>query len=123
MLRLKKIHHDKRGEIFLLTGGLRGRREITVFITKKGFARGGCIHKASDEFCVVLKGGIKYFIGNKIKIIRGGQSVKVPRNTPHYFVSLDNSLVAEWGATIREKKEKHRSFRKKVDDINRKKAK
>ena len=123
MIELIKIHDDARGEIYLLQGDFVEHEEITVFITRETFARGGCIHKINDEFCVVLEGKIKYFIGdNEPKIFQKGQSVTIPSNTPHYFLSLTDSLVLEWGATPQEKKEKHELFRKKVEEINKKRV-
>ena len=119
MLNLSKLYEDKRGEIFLLKGDLKDHEEITLFTTKKTFARGGCIHEFNDESCVVLEGAIKYYIGNnEPKILHKGQSIIIPHNTPHYFQSITDSLVVEWGATPKEKKHKHESLRKIVDDIN-----
>ena len=121
MLKLEKIHKDGRGEIYLIKGDLKEHEEITLFITKKGFARGGCIHKKNNEFCVVLEGTIKHVIKDNVKILQKGESIKVPRNTPHYFVGAIDSIVLEWGATPEEKKEKHKEFRKIVDEINKRK--
>jgi hypothetical protein len=45
-------------------------------------------------------------------------SIKIPKGTPHYFISWGYSLVLEWGATIEEKGEKHLEFRQIVDRIN-----
>ena len=42
----------------------------------------------------------------------------IPRNTPHYFIALEDSIILEWGATPEEKINKHKEFRKMVDDIN-----
>lgn len=120
MLKLKKIHKDSRGEIYLLKGDLKEHKEITIFYTKKGFARGGCIHKINDEFNTVLEGEIHYFTGNNESIMIKGKSIKIPRNVPHYFISLTDSLVIEWGCTLEEKIEKYKPFRNIVDDINKK---
>ena len=121
MLKIKRVHKDNRGEIYLLSGDLKEHQEITLLATKQSFARGGCIHRINDEFCVVLEGTIKYFIGkNQPKIFQKGQAVKVPHNTPHYLISLTDSLIMEWGATSEEKKEKDKSFREIVGKINEK---
>lgn len=118
MLRLEKIHEDNRGEIYLLKGDLKQHEEITIFFTKKDFARGGCIHKFNDEFCVILEGIVKYFVGDEPKIFQKGQTIMIPKNTPHYYTSVTDSLVVEWGASPEEKEEKYESFRKIVDEIN-----
>ena len=53
MLKLSKLHEDKRGEIYLITGDLKEHEEITLFTTRKGYARGGCIHNINDEYCTI----------------------------------------------------------------------
>jgi len=124
-LQLHKIHEDDRGAIFLIKGDLKEHEEITLFTTKKGLARGGCIHKKNDEHCVVLEGKIIYYIGEAIKSNAGllcdkGDSVLIPKNTPHYFIAFEDSLVMEWGATPEEKLEKHKETREIVEEINEK---
>lgn len=119
-LQLHEIHKDERGAIYLLKGNvLIDYDEITIFVTNKGYARGGCIHNINDEYCVVLEGTIKYWIGNGLpEIYRNGMAAFIPSGTPHYFVAQTDCLVMEFGATAAEKKEKHLGFRKKVDEIN-----
>lgn len=120
ILKFEKIHEDKRGEIYLITGAFPEGREITLFITHKGFARGGCIHKDSDEWCCVLEGKIKYFIEKrKTKIFSKGEGTHIPKNTQHYFIALSDSIVIEWGPTPEEKKQKGK-WRVHVDEINKK---
>lgn len=120
MLKLKEIHKDDRGEIYIMIGDLKDHKEITFFTTKKGFARGGCIHKINDEFSTVLEGRIQYSVGDNKILAKKGESIKIPRNTPHYFISLTDSLVTEWGCLPEEKIEKHKAFREVVDGINKK---
>lgn len=120
MLKLNQIHKDKRGKIYLLKGDLKEHREITVFSTKKGFARGGCIHEFNGEINTVLEGKIRYTIGTKKVLLKKGQSIKIPKKTPHYFIALADSLVVEWGANPEEKIKKYKPFREIVDKINKK---
>ena len=117
-MKLSTIHEDNRGSINLLLDDLRCYDEVTVFKTNRGYARGGCIHKLNDEFCVVIEGMILYQIGIKEELLYPGDSIVIPKKTPHYFESLTDSVVLEWGATPAEKKEKHTAFRRKVDKIN-----
>ena len=120
MLKLELLHKDDRGEIYLLKGdSLKEHEEITLFVTKKGYARGGCVHRHHDEFCVVLEGSIKYFIGEEYpEALAKGMSTLIPQAQPHYFVSNTDSIVAEWGATPEEKKEKDPVFRKYMEEHN-----
>lgn len=123
MLKLKKIYKDDRGKIYQILGGLKEHREIVLFWTDKGSARGGCIHKLNDEFNIVLEGKIRYFVGDNEFILSKGESMKIPRNSPHYFISLTDSLVIEWGCTPEEKIEKYKPFREIVENINKKQKK
>ena len=116
-MKFKQLHVDNRGKIFLLKGDL-GHPEFTIFVTRKGLARGGCIHKKSDEYTCIISGVVVYTVGMKVKRMTTGDSMIIPRRTPHYFVSITDSVVAEWGATPKEKKEKYAQFRKIVEGIN-----
>ena len=60
-MKFEKIHEDMRGEIAVVLDLLPDGRELTLFTTRKGYARGGCIHRKSGESCVVIKGEIKYW--------------------------------------------------------------
>ena len=117
-MKLDTIHKDRRGSISLMTEDLKQFQEVTVFNTKGGFARGGCIHKKSEEFTIVIEGAVRYVMGGKGLILVCGQSTTIPKNTPHYFISLVDSVVIEWGALPEEKAEKHLATRKIVDAIN-----
>ena len=120
MLKMKRIHKDKRGEIYLITGDLKEHKELTVFTCKKSFARGGCIHKKHDEYCVVFEGEIDYYIGSCKRPVNAkkGEVIKIHKNTEHYFVAKTDCIVSEWGALPSEKKVKHAKTRKIVDEIN-----
>lgn len=119
-MKLEKIHKDNRGEIYLLKEDLKEHKEITLLITKKGFARGGCIHRLNNEFNTVLEGQIRYFNGEDEFMLKKGDTVKTPSNIPHYFISLTDSLVIEWGCDPKEKSEKYKPFRDIVNKINEK---
>ncbi len=115
-----RIHKDKRGEIncFYNKG-----TEYTILTTKKGFARGGCIHKLNNEYFTILKGSVEYHIINPmgrqfISILCQGTAGVVPRNYPHYLIALEDAITLEWGALPKEKKEKHKPTRRIVDKIN-----
>ena len=116
-MTFSKIHEDERGEIYILEG-LSSYPEATIFFTKAGYARGGCIHRKSVEFNVVIEGKIRYNVNGIMHRYSDGQTILIPPSSPHYFISETDSIVLEWGATIEEKKEKHEEFRGEVDSIN-----
>jgi len=123
-MEFTKIHSDERGDIYSLTG-LNQYAEVVLFKTKAGFARGGCIHNRSSEHICILEGEIDYAFGNdsadaeihKVRL-NVGENFVIAKNTPHYFYSLTDSIVLEWGATLEEKKEKYMRYRIIVDKIN-----
>lgn len=126
---MKKIHEDQRGEIYIITGDIQ-HEEITLFVTNKGFARGGCIHRINDEFCVVLEGEIRYHrfgmniagidVGEYVVTLNEGDKIMVTHGIPHHFISMTKSVVMEWGPSGEEKKERDSETRKIVDEINQK---
>jgi len=119
----EKIHSDIRGEIYIFKESIQ-YPEITLLKTIKGFARGGCIHNINCEYFCVLEGKVKYVYENKNKIIKKymkvGEVLVIPKSTPHYFISITDSLVIEWGVTEEERKVKHPKFREIVENINNK---
>ena len=116
-LSMKKIHEDKRGYIFLVKNLLENNKEFTFLETKKGFARGGCLHP-KDEYVVVLKGKIKLILGNEEIELNTGESIKIPANKTHAWVALRRLHPSEWGVTEEEKKERDLELRKIIDKIN-----
>lgn len=103
----KKIYEDKRGEIYVVTGLFMEEKELALFTTRKGYSRGGCIHKNNGEWCCVLKGEICYCIeGQRLTCMKRGDTVFIPKNTQHYFIAQTDCVVIEWGATPAEKKQK-----------------
>jgi mannose-6-phosphate isomerase-like protein (cupin superfamily) len=99
-------------------GSLLAYPEVTIFHTKAGMARGGCVHNLSDEYTCVINGIVEYRVGESTFLLQDGDSMVIPRGMPHYLFSISDSVVLEWGATEEEKKEKHPEFRAMVDEIN-----
>ena len=116
-MKHEKIHEDKRGVISLLTG-LQVFPEVTIFETKKGCARGGCIHEINDEFCCVIEGKVLYYVNDIEHALSPGDCIVVPKSTPHYFIAVEDSVVMEWGPTPEEKRLKYKLFRDIVEKIN-----
>lgn len=129
------IHQDNRGFIGALTEDLTTYPECAILKTVSGVMRGGCIHRINTEHLCVIEGEIMYVyggdinnsnaaevnvdeVGNFVVAMRVGDSISILPNTPHYFYSVTDSLVAEWGCQIKEKKEKHEAFRKIVMEFN-----
>jgi len=122
----KHIHEDNRGGIKALVGAeLLPAEEVTFFTTNAGFARGGCVHRDSSEHICVLKGHIHFVIKGTEETagipLRIGESYTIPPNTPHYFYSVTDSVVIEWGPKISEKGERDEEFRSIVDAMNKRK--
>jgi len=119
VVELVPIHKDERGEILAVKGLLEDNREFTFLGVKAGFARGGCLH-TEDEWFVVINGKIKVVIGNEEKLFSKGESALLPKGTPHAFVGVEDSIVAEWGIKTQEKENdiKDKELREKVDSIN-----
>lgn len=119
-MKLDNIHEDDRGFIKALTGDLKTFPEIAIMKTNAGFARGGCIHHKSKEHLCVIEGTIKYVYGNDEKhvMLSPGQTITIEPSTPHFFLSITDSIVAEWGPQLEEKQDKHEAFRKIVMEIN-----
>ena len=116
-MKLTELHSDNRGQIFLLTEDLQ-HPEFTIFTTKAGLARGGCIHNKSTEYVCVIAGEIEYTLPDKTIYMTTGDTLTIPPATQHYFISRTDSVVAEWGATSEEKKEKYPQYRAIVEKIN-----
>lgn len=118
---LNLIHEDTRGKIFTLTG-LKECEEITIFETRKGYARGGCIHTESKEHIVVAEGSISFYFeldsAMELRVLRKGDAFTLSNNTPHFFTSIEDSVVMEWGPKISEKQTKFEQYRQIVDHIN-----
>lgn len=123
MLDIKRVNQDKRGEIYVISGDSLPFPELTLLITKQGFARGGCVHENHDEHTIILDGEVTYF-----KKGRAPSSLKAdetqfsgtfnPKGVPHYMVSLTNSVVLEWGAPAEEKGKHYKPYRDIVERIN-----
>lgn len=117
-LKLKEINQDDRGYINILEGDELGCEEVNISFTKKGYARGGCVHNKNDEYLLVISGEINLICGEALYQLDDGCIVNITKKTPHYYVATKTSLVMEWGATKEEKKEKFKEFREIVDRIN-----
>lgn len=119
-MKLEKIHEDERGEIYILTECFSFLEEATIFVTKNGYARGGCIHRINNEYCTVIEGEALYRVDDTIQQVLEGRTITIPKGSPHYFVSVGDSVILEWGATTVEKKEIDLKMRKIVENINEK---
>lgn len=117
-MELQRVHTDDRGGIYSITSELFESPEVAILHTKAGYARGGCIHHENSEHLCVLEGLIEYVYGDKTVRLSTGQSITIGKSVPHYFTSVTDSVVAEWGPKPEEKQAKHDEFRKIVLDIN-----
>ena len=125
-MELKTLLEDVRGSINVIVGPeFLLMEEVTMFKTRGGYARGGCIHNESEEHLVVIEGVIDYFYRDPLTgeedavELTTGDRWTIPPKTPHYLVSKTDSIVIEWGPKVAEKQAKHAEFRQRVDEWNR----
>lgn len=121
MLEMKKIYEDSRGEIYSITGEEMRTPEIALFLTKKGYFRGGVIHNMHDKFVQVIEGIVEVYYKprdskdylppasaggegqqmdgcNLTTLIKGGLArFLVPYGCPHYIYSKTDSVIMTWG--------------------------
>jgi len=97
-MNLTLVHSDKRGKIYVLE--LSEGKELKVLKTNKGYARGACQH-TEEEQCLVIDGIIDSDIAGKKDFYMAGQTFKIPANAPHYIKSITNSIIMEWGASLK----------------------
>jgi mannose-6-phosphate isomerase-like protein (cupin superfamily) len=119
--KFTKITEDGRGAIFLVEGLLEDNKEFTFMEMKKGSARGGCFHP-NDEHFAVIKGKVRFILGDEEKIVSVGDAGKIPAMKSHAFIALEDSIVSEWGITTEEKKAntKDKKLRAYLDETNKK---
>lgn len=119
-MKLETVQTDERGGIYSITGEEIESPEYAILKSKKNMARGGCIHANHSENLVVLEGRILYFSSltpNGVLLTKG-DSYFLPPNVPHYYISLTDSIVMEWGCPPEEKKVKHKEYRAIVESHN-----
>jgi len=115
-MRLVRVCEDRRGFTEIITSEGLGQPELTLFFTKEGCARGGCVHPMPETFTVV-SGLVDFHCGNDAFTMSEGQKL-IPANTAHYFVALSDCVVMEWGVPPERKNIKDAEFKAIVDEIN-----
>lgn len=97
-MKIEKVNEDSRGEVFVITGGPKKYDRLVLLTTKSGYARGGDYHKKSKQNCTVIDGCMLYTLkGSPTLVLKAGDTVVSPRNIPHIFFALKDSLMMEWG--------------------------
>ena len=77
-----------------------GAKQVNMVEIKKGFARGGHYHKFESDH-IIITGKIEYREENidtkkeEIKIISSPAIIRVPPNTAHLLIALEDSIFAE----------------------------
>lgn len=96
-LEFKKVAEDVRGKILFLS---YDDKSLNVAEIKKGHARGGHYHPY-EQYHVILSGKVEYREENvdtkkeKIRIIDSAEIIKVPSNTAHLLIALEDTLFFE----------------------------
>lgn len=109
------VSADRRGWMGKIT---IGKTIVWISYTKKGYARGGDIHRGK-QFNAVISGQFqvrKLFpeeevVSNMIT----GDSIMIPYGIPHVFIAKENSIMIEWHdheLPPYEKKEFYEPYRK-----------
>ena len=97
-LEFKKLAEDVRGKILFLL--YNGTKSLNIAEIKKGFARGGHYHPY-EQYHVILSGKVEYRDENldtkkeQNRIIDGPEIFKVPPNTAHLLIALEDTLFFE----------------------------
>ena len=97
-LEFKKLAEDVRGKILFLL--YNGTKSLNIAEIKKGFARGGHYHPY-EQYHVILSGKVEYREESldtkkeQNRIINGPEIIKVPPNTAHLLIALDDTLFFE----------------------------
>lgn len=97
-LEFKKLTEDVRGKILFMS--YDGKKSLNIAEIKKGFARGGHYHPY-EQYHVILSGKIEYREENldtkeeQIQIVNGYKIIKVPPNTAHLLIALEDTLFFE----------------------------
>lgn len=120
MLEMKKIHEDNRGEMYAIP--ITEEKDILIYTTNKGYARGGGYHTGDDENFIVIKGTVNFLIGERWATFREGSSGVVPKNYPHMMIAEEYSIMMEWGAKRTDKDHYDASYRKHVESLNKVRA-
>ena len=97
-LEFKKLAEDVRGKILFLE--YNGKKSLNIAEIKKGFARGGHYHPY-EQYHVILSGKVEYREENldtkkeQNRIINAPEIIKVPPNTAHLLIALEDTLFFE----------------------------
>jgi quercetin dioxygenase-like cupin family protein len=83
---------------FLSTGQqTEGRHALMRIIVNRGAEPPAHIHSREDESYYILKGSIRYTIGEEVIDVREGEYVYLPKGVPHKFGLLtDQAEVLMW---------------------------
>ena len=97
-LEFKKLAEDVRGKILFLL--YNGTKSLNIAEIKKGFARGGHYHPY-EQYHVILSGKVEYREESldtkkeQNRIINDPEIIKVPPNTAHLLIALEDTLFFE----------------------------
>lgn len=113
---ITKIHEDERGEMYIIP--LDDEKDLLIYTTNAGYARGGGVHTESDEYFVVIQGDVEVYHGDSWHSYHAGQLGFIPRGTPHMMIAATDCLMMEWGAPRSDKNTFDETLRQKVENIN-----
>src|SRR5262249_40937532 len=59
--------------------------ELSMAVLPKGLAAANHVHPNQDELFTIRKGTLKIQINNEVRLVFPGQSITVPKGTPHQW--------------------------------------
>jgi len=95
MLKLKKVHEDKRGIIYVFK--INGVEQLLIF-TKKGHCRAGHIHD-EIQYTMVLDGIVEWTQWEceheTVRVMYKGEVQTTPTNMPHLLKAVTDCWILE----------------------------
>lgn len=95
-MEMLDVKTDNRGSLLKFK---LDNKNLLIVLTKKGFLRGGELHNM-PQHTILIEGKIvvvtKWQNRDVTKLYKGLQEFVIPKNIPHYFKFLKDSVIMEY---------------------------